>query len=127
MSHSELRRTDMIQEQHWLSCDRILVTDEEHHGSVMVDIMKDPNTKEQLHADALLWALWVDKPYRKQGVARQLIEAAEREAKARGCQTMALEWDDREAESWTAYWYERIGYETKEFDRHSALKVKQLN
>ena len=76
--------------------------------------------------DALLYALWVDEPHRRQGAARLLIEAAEREAASHACRSLALEWDRREAAVWTLEWYERLGYEEKAFGNHNSLLVKQL-
>lgn len=114
----------MIQEQHWLLCDRILITDEEHHGSVMVDIQKKDG---RLADEALIWSLCVDKPYRRQGVATRLLETAEREAQKRGCATASLEWDKREAERFAFNFYVRRGYNEKMFGRYGSLLEKQLN
>lgn len=105
---------------------RILVVDKLGHGSVQVCI-PDADVEDNRFrgkADALVYALWVDEPFRGRGVARRLLEAAEREAKAHGCKSVCLEWDRREAEEWTLRWYERLGYEEKEFGRDSSLLVK---
>lgn len=117
----------MIQEQNWPHTDRVIITDEEHHGCVIVDVIKTAENKERYDADALLWSLWVDEPYRKKGTARKLIEIAEREAVKRGCKTMALEWSREESSVWVARWYESLGYYVREFGKHSALQVKKLN
>lgn len=116
----------MIQLQHWLSCDRLLITDETRRASVQVDIFKRDDFRRNYRADALLYSLWVDEPHRRQGAARLLIEAAEREAASHGCRSLALEWDRREAAVWTLEWYERLGYEEKAFGNHNSLLVKQL-
>ena len=63
----------MIQLQHWLSCDRLLITDETRRASVQVDIFKRDDFRRNYRADALLYALWVDEPHRQQGAARLLI------------------------------------------------------
>lgn len=118
----------MIQEQKWHDMTRIIVTDEENHGTVQVEIAKDgfKGTRIEGAADALVYNLWVDKPFRKKGVARRLMEAAENEARKRGCKTMCLEWSDYDSERWVERWYERFGYMEKKFGRHSALMVKEL-
>lgn len=116
----------MIQEQHWKDCDRVIVVDTENNASVQVDLLKEEREKERFHADALLWALWVDKEHRRKGVARKLMETAEREARERGCKTISLHWDDREAKRWTLDWYMRRGYREVEFGRHQSLLVKTL-
>ena len=119
----------MIQEQHWSNTTtRVLITDEEHHGAVIVDILlNDPKNQEHFCADALMWSLWVDEPFRGHEVGTHLIEAAEREARGRGCKTMALEWFLAESERWVAHWYSRLGYDEKTFGRTYALMVKELN
>lgn len=117
----------MTQIQHWQSCDRVLVTDEEHHGSVQVDIFSDKATRERFHADALIWSLWVDEFHRRQGVARGLLEAAEKAARGQGCKSVCLEWDARESKEWTLQWYRRQGYDEREFTPgRSSLLVKEL-
>lgn len=120
--------TMYIQRQHWEgSCDRLLIADQYGKGTVQVDILLTEEAKERFKADALLWALWVDKDSRRKGEGTALIAAAEREAKASGCKTIALEWYKREAPRWVYSWYERLGYEEKAFGRESSLMVKQLD
>ena len=53
-----------------------------------------------------LQALWVDEPLRGQGLARSLLEAAEVEARARGCALMSLLAYDVT----TGRLFERLGY-----------------
>ena len=116
----------MIQVQHWHTCDRVLITDEEHHGSVQLDILKDCTAKENLRSDALVWALCVDEPYRGRGVGAALLGRAETEAAKRGCESVSLEWDRRDSKEWTLQWYMRQGYDEKEFGHYGSLLVKQL-
>lgn len=118
----------MIQIQQWYDAKRILVVDERHHGSVQVCIPAPDYEDSKLSgkADALIYALWVDEPYRRQGSARLMLEAAEHEAKKLGCKSVCLEWDNREAKEWTLHWYERVGYKEIEFGRHKSLLVKHL-
>lgn len=114
--------------QRWYQEHRILIVYGIHYSSVQVSI-PDKNADDNRiegKADALIYALWVDEPYRKQGVARKLLETAEREAKKMGCKTVCLEWDRRESEEWVLRWYERLGYSEKEVGRHSSLLVKEL-
>lgn len=117
----------MIQVQKWLFGRRHLIVDSKQRGSVMVETYKDEKVRENIDgADAFLCALWVDKKYRKQGVARSLMELAEAYAKLKGIKTLALEHDDREAPTWVRRWYERRGYDTKSFGRHNCLMIKDL-
>lgn len=121
-------KSKRILHQQWYQEHRILIVYGIHYSSVQVSI-PDKNADDNRiegKADALIYALWVDEPYRKQGVARKLLETAEREAKKMGCKTVCLEWDRRESEEWTLRWYERLGYSEKEFGRYSSLLVKDL-
>lgn len=119
---------NMIQYQQWYKESRVLITDLLHHGSVQVGIPDNDYEGNRIEgkADAIIYALWVDERYRKHGAARELLKKAEREAKRMGCRTICLEWDNREAEEWTLKWYERLGYNEKEFGRYSSLLVKEL-
>lgn len=121
-------KSKRILHQKWYQEHRILIVYGIHYSSVQVSI-PDKNADDNRiegKADALIYALWVDEPYRKQGVARKLLETAEREAKQMGCKTVCLEWDRRESEEWVLRWYERLGYNEKEFGRFSSLLVKEL-
>ena len=61
----------MIQYQHWEDSIRILVTDEQHHGSIQAFI---PHRAEDRpldgEADALIYSLWVDERHRGHEVAK---------------------------------------------------------
>ncbi len=118
----------MIQHQQWYTEKRILIVDENKHGTVQISIPGNVEEDSKIYesADALIYALWVDKPYRRQGVAKKLLESAEREAKRMGCRKVALEWDRRESKEWTLQWYERLGYVEKSFGRYSCLLTKKL-
>lgn len=121
-------RSKRVLHQQWYQEHRILIVYGIHYSSVQVSI-PDKNADDNRiegKADALIYALWVDESYRKQGVARKLLETAEREAKKMGCKTVCLEWDRRESEEWVLRWYERLGYNEKEFGRYSSLLVKEL-
>lgn len=88
----------MIQHQHWKESIRILITDEQHHGSVQAFI---PNLNEDKpldgEADALIYSLWVDEANRVHEVAKHLMEAVERELKRCGIETVAISWDGRDS------------------------------
>ena len=116
----------MIQFQKWYSCDRIIITDEANNASVQVDLLKTENLKEHYKADALIWALWVNEANRGCGVGKALLKKAEELALKKHCHEVAVEWDGRESDNWVHDWYERQGYDCKEFDSRSALLVKDL-
>ena len=80
----------MIQIQDWKCDKKIVVVDEINHGTVQVEIPKSGEYKDKYyqHADCAIYNLWVDEKYRKQGVARLLMETAEKEAKKLGCKSV---------------------------------------
>lgn len=101
----------MIQIQDWRSDKKIIVVDEINHGTVQVEIPKPGEYKDKYyqHADCAIYNLWVDEKCRKQGVARLLIETAEKEARKLGCKSVQLEYD-KESEPFVLQWYQRLGY-----------------
>ena len=96
----------MIQKQTWKDEIRILITDEENHGSVQISIplyVSDIFGK----ADALIYALWVDVVYRRNGVAQRLLQLAEQQAKLNGVKTIGLEFVKDESDRFVLDWYLR--------------------
>ena len=117
----------MIQYQHWEDSIRILVTDEQHHGSIQAFI---PHRTEDRpldgEADALIYSLWVDEGHRGNKVAQHLMEAVEKELKYCGVETVAISWDGRDSPKWVLQWYERLGYEEKALGRQCCTLLKRL-
>ena len=117
----------MIQHQHWEDSIRILVTDEQHHGSIQAFV---PHRTEDRpldgEADALIYALWVDELHRGHKVAKLLMETVESELKRCGIATVAISWDGRDSPKWVLHWYERLGYEEKALGQQSCTLLKRL-
>lgn len=119
----------MIQIQDWESSQKIVVVDENHHGTVQVEVPKPGPYKDEYyqHADCAIYNLWVDEKYRKQGTARLLMETAEKEAKKLCCEWVQLEWNDKDTELFVLAWYKRLGYHVKALSEDDRLLlVKQL-
>lgn len=113
----------MIQYQKWKDEVRILITDEQNHGSVQISIPRydcDISGK----ADALIYALYVDNIYREQGIATKLLHSAEQQIKLNGFQIAGIEFDKKESESFVLNWYLKNGY--KPFSKKSKLLIKEL-
>ena len=113
----------MIQKQTWKDEIRILITDEEHLGSVQISIplyVSDIFGK----AEALIYALWVNVVHRRNGVAQRLLQLAEQQAKLNGVKTIGLEFNKYESESFVFEWYLNNGY--KPFSKESNLLIKKL-
>ena len=113
----------MIQKQTWKDEIRILITDEEHIGSVQISI---PLYASDIFgkADALIYALFVDNNHRKCGVAKHLLQLAEQQAKLNGVKIIGLEFNKEESENFVLNWYVSNGY--KPFSKGSNLLIKTL-
>lgn len=114
----------MIQKQIWKDEVRILITNELYQGSVQISIpFYDSDILGK--ADALIYALYVDKHNRRRGVAKQLLGEAEKQAKLNGVKTIGLEFNKDESESFILKWYLKNGY--KPFiSKESNLLIKKL-
>lgn len=113
----------MIQYQKWKDEVRILITDEQNHGSVQISIPRyECNISGK--ADALIYALYVDSPCRMKGAATKLLCLAERQVKLNGLRIAGIEFDKEESESFVLDWYLRKGY--KPFSKYSNLLIKEL-
>ena len=119
----------MIQVQDWNNpkgYKRILITSERDEATIQVDILEEEIKERYEGADALIYALWVNAPFRRQGVGAYLLHKAEEQAKAFGCKTVCLTWDGREAPQWVHEWYVQQGYEDTVFDDYKVLMLKGL-
>ena len=113
----------MIQRQIWKDEIRILITDEQNHGSVQISITRyECNISGK--ADALIYVLYVDTAYIKQGVAKHLLQLAEQQAKLNKIGIIGLEFDKEESENFVLKWYLKNGY--KPFSKRSKLLIKEL-
>ena len=113
----------MIQKQIWKDEIRILITDEENHGSVQISIPLY-DSKISGKADALIYSLYVDSGCRERGVATKLLQLAEQQAKLNGVKVIGIEFDKEESESFVLDWYFRSGY--KPVSKRSKLLIKKL-
>ena len=113
----------MVQKQTWKDEIRILITDEENHGSVQISI---PLCDSDIYgkADALIYALFVDDTHRRKGVAKSLLQFAEQQAKLNGVKIIGLHFIKEESNRFVLDWYLRSGY--KPFDKESNLLIKEL-
>lgn len=114
---------DLIQYQKWKDEIRILITDEQNHGSIQISIPRyecDISGK----ADALIHTLYVDSSYRRKGVATKLSWLAERQVKLNGLQIAGIEFNKEESKNFVLAWYLRKGY--KSFSKNDNLLIKEL-
>lgn len=120
----------MIQEQIWKGWRRVLYVPEGvvYSSSVQIDIPDADSTsfKEEIKADAFIYALWVDKEGRKKRLGTQMLNMAETIAQEHGCKSASLEWTEGEAPEWVMQWYKRRGYENVAHNGDTWLMRKEL-
>lgn len=93
-----------VQEQHWKDFDRYLLINDHVDASVRVSIRRsEPNL-------AIIDSLWVAEKDRGNGDGGFLLETAEMLAKSKGCEYVALSYDETFSPTWVLDWYKRIGY-----------------
>lgn len=109
-----------IQVQNWESFTRYLIFSPE--GSVIFEKHKNPLP---WGGYAYIFGLWVVDEYRKQGIARQLLDKAEEIAQSIGCKDVCLEWVNT-TPNWTLQWYYRQGYRDLELGSDSILLIKEF-
>lgn len=117
----------MIQKQYLKDEIRILITDEQNHGSIQISIpYYDSDILDK--ADALIYALFVDEGYRRNNVGKQLLKLAEQQTKLNDVNIIGIEFDKEESESFVLDWYLREGYKPFYFinDNENNLLIKRL-
>lgn len=100
----------------WVNCSRTTFVAVDADGSILGNVLMDYPKKSEDYPDnkseeAYLWNLFVRSGIRKTGIATNLIEAAEKEARERGCETIKLWYWYKDSPSWVREWYERRGYQ----------------
>lgn len=111
----------IIHKQEWSSCTRYLIVHK--HGSVQLELYSE---KQKFGGTAYIWALWVEEAHRREGIATQLITLAEDLAKQEGHDAVYLEWNKADSSYEIFDWYERRGYDEKEFGDGYSLMRKEL-
>ena len=116
-----------IQYQKWFWSDHIIVTDAVNNASVQVSLFNNQEMKDDYHADALIYALYVGEHSRKRGIGKELLAQAEQLARDHHCRAVALEWDGTATPRWTRDWYLRQGYKDTGEETDCDLLVKDLS
>lgn len=101
----------IIQNQSWSDYNRKLITTES--GSVQIELY---DGKVQFRdwakskGTAFLYALWVNKEKRRQGIAGKLLDIAEQEIRSCSHKSVFLEWYSVDTPVEVLEWYKRRGY-----------------
>lgn len=102
----------------WKDKDNVIISlwHYDYDSSEQVGVVELAVYKNGEHeGEALVWNLYVDEPYRRKGLARELMDEAHKTAKHLGAKVTALEWSLKESPYWVIEWYTRLGYDEKEF------------
>lgn len=109
-----------VQKQDWGDLVRYMVTCK--GGSVIVELHQEPVLAG---CRAYLWNLWVEKPYRRNGLATRLLKKAEEIILECGYDSLSLVWE-WPTPHWVFDWYQRNGFEERAFGNKCASMVKSL-
>lgn len=96
-----------------------------YKGSIQVEMYDKP--QDDYGSTAFIYGLWVNEPYRRQGVANTLLYEAEQYIRKCGHKKATLQWNERDTpREVLEHLYLNNGYEDVEFGRNSALLIKKL-
>ncbi len=103
----------IVQTQHWNDKDLVIAMEED--GFAVGQILLYQENKS-FGGTAWILNLWIDPVVRKKGMASMILHNLEAIAKREGHKSVFFEWELKYSERWVLDWYERMGYEVKEFD-----------
>ena len=92
------------------------------NGKAMISIDYESEKKNI----AFIHDFSVIPPARKQGIGKELLSLAIEQAKKRGCKAVELNYNSETTPLWVFDWYERNGFDEKEFGGHNSLMRKEL-
>lgn len=104
-------------------CTRLTIVDNNGRCKVQVDLLKDYDTYGDC---AYIWDLYVKEEYRRQGLAKELMQNAIQRAKDFGYNKILLEWDLRDTTIEIAKWYLSMGFIEEKFGNGYALMVNTM-
>jgi ribosomal protein S18 acetylase RimI-like enzyme len=110
-----------VQEQKWHNTTRVLLFD--GVASVQMELYDE---EQKWGGTAFIYALWVNKDFRRQGRAKKLLDIAESIIKQRGHKSAILEWDKRDTPYEVLDYYVSRGYNEFEFGKFSSVLKKEL-
>lgn len=95
-----------IHKQEWHDFTRLAAWTE--FGSIQAELY---DKKQDFGGTAFIYALWVQKESRRQGLAKKLLHRIEEEIKKLGHDSVFLEWKEKDTPPGVLYWYRNEGYE----------------
>ena len=110
--------------QNWGTYRRVIVVSDE--GSVFVDLYKQPIYDISELVKCVIWGLFVEYPFRNNGVAKQLMQYAENIIKQYGESLVAVIYENP-TPLWVLEWYIKSGYEFRQrLNDTDTLLIKKL-
>jgi ribosomal protein S18 acetylase RimI-like enzyme len=103
----------IIQTQKWNDKDIVIAMEKDGFAAGQMMLYKEV---QNFGGTAWIWDLWTDPVDRNKGMASMVLHNLEAIAKRDGHKSVFLEWELKNSERWVLEWYERRGYEVKEFD-----------
>ena len=110
-----------VQEQQWSTFTRYIIFSKK--GAIIFEKHKNPLS---WGGYTCIYGLWVIEKYRKNGIARQLLDKAEEIARSLGCEDVCLVWENT-TPKWVFEWYMKKGYEELEWNYNSCLLIKRFD
>lgn len=111
--------------QDWKSYKRIIIVSDK--GSMFIDISQKPLYTLCNSVKSEIWGLFVEETFRKEGIAKQLIQYAEDTLKQFGEYYVAIVWNNS-TPIWVLEWYKKIGYKfCKYLNNSDTLLIKEIN
>lgn len=106
MKSEKIREQEFkIYVQEWADTNRYIIIHE--HGTIQLNLYKKENNDG---ISAYVFGLYVDKNFRRNGVAKSLLEKAEQIARDNGYKSVALTYYSDSTPIDIMRWYERNGY-----------------
>ena len=101
----------------------IIVSDK---GSVFIELPQHSLYDLCNHVKSEIWGLFVGEPFRKEGIAKQLIQYVEDTLRQFGESYVAIVWNSS-TPLWVLEWYEKSGYKFYQYlNDTDTLLIKEI-
>lgn len=110
--------------QDWETYKRIIIVSDK--GSVFIELSQNSLYDLCNHVKSEIWGLFVGEPFRKEGIAKQLMQYAENIIKQYGETCIAVVWNSS-TPLWVLEWYKKSGYKFCQYlNDTDTLLVKKI-
>lgn len=110
--------------QDWESYKRIIIVSDK--GSVFIDIFQQSLYTICNSVKSEIWGLFVETSFRKEGIAKQLMQYAEDTIRQLGESYVAIVWNSS-TPLWVLEWYKKSGYKFYQYlNDTDILLIKEI-